>query len=200
VRFGDSGHEAGHWYILLEYFPSESLKEVLEERRFLPVEEGLNIARQVLSALDYAHQRKLLHRDIKPGNILLDDQGRVKVVDFGLAKRLVDSAFTSQTTTGMPGTPLFMAPELLQGGTATFRADIYSAAATIFRMLTGRHPIEAKKLNEWLQAIQTQVPPPANSIREEIPQQIADALAKALSKNPRDRQTTIAELTTDLGL
>jgi hypothetical protein len=200
VRFGDSGHEAGHWYILLEYFPSESLKEVLEERRFLPVEEGLNIARQVLSALDYAHQRKLLHRDIKPGNILLDDNGRVKVVDFGLAKRLVDSAFTSQTTTGMPGTPLFMAPELLQGGTATFRADIYSAAATIFRMLTGRHPIEAKKLNEWLQAIQTQVPPPANSIREDIPQQIADALAKALSKNPRDRQTTIAELIADLGL
>lgn len=200
VRFGDSGHEAGHWYILLEYFPSESLKEVLEERRFLPVEEGLNIARQVLSALDYAHQRKLLHRDIKPGNILLDDQGRVKVVDFGLAKRLVDSAFTSQTTTGMPGTPLFMAPELLQGGTATFRADIYSAAATIFRMLTGRHPIEAKKLNEWLQAIQTQVPPPANSIREDIPQQVSDALAKALSKNPKDRQETIASLATDLGL
>ncbi|UCE87475.1 MAG: protein kinase, partial [Deltaproteobacteria bacterium] len=104
------------------------------------------------------------------------------------------------TTTGMPGTPLFMAPELLQGGTATFRADIYSAAATIYRMLTGHHPIEAKKLNEWLQAIQTQVPPPANSIREDIPQQISDALAKALSKKPQDRQEAIAELAADLGL
>jgi len=200
VRFGDSGHEAGHWYILLEYFPSRSLKEVLEERRFLPVDEAREIGRQVLGALEYAHGRRLLHRDIKPGNILIDEHHRVKVVDFGLAKRLVDSAFTSHTTTGMPGTPLFMAPELLNGGKATFSADIYSSAATLFRVLTGRHPIEARKLNEWLQAIQTQVPPPAHTLRPEIPEKISAALARALEKDPDKRPESVTEFRRDLGI
>jgi hypothetical protein len=202
VRFGDSGHEAGHWFIILEYFPSQSLREVLEERQFLPVGEAMPIAKQVLSALEYAHQRKLLHRDVKPGNILLNEKGKVKVVDFGLAKRLVDSAFTQQTTTGMPGTPLFMAPELLNdaGTPATFRADIYSAAATVYRTITGRHPIEAKKLDEWFQAIQHENPPPANSVRDDIPAALSDALARGLAKDPADRHESISELRRDLGL
>ncbi len=200
VRFGDSGHEAGYWYIILEYFPSKSLRDILEERGVLPAEEALKLIAQVLSALDYGHQRKLLHRDIKPGNILVDDEGRVKVVDFGLAKRLVDSAFTSHTSSGMPGTPLFMAPELIHGGRATFSTDVYSTAATLYRMLTGRHPIEAKKLDEWLLAIQTQVPPAANSIRADIPARISDALGKALLKDPEERIQSVPEFRKALGI
>jgi len=202
VRFGDSGHEAGHWFIILEYFPSRSLREMLEERKFLPVDEALPIAKQVLSALEYAHARKLLHRDIKPGNILVNEEGLVKMVDFGLAKRLVDSAFTQQTTTGMPGTPLFMAPELVAepGVRATYATDIYSAAATIYRTVTGRHPIEAKKLDEWFNAIQTEIPPPAKTLKEAIPDAVSDALDKALGKDPKKRQASVAELRKDLGL
>jgi len=200
VRFGDSGHEAGYWYIILEYFPSRSLREILEERGRLPLTETMAIARQVISALEYAHKRKLLHRDIKPGNILVDDEGRVKVVDFGLAKRLVDSAFTSNTATGMPGTPLFMAPELLGGGRANFKADIYSLAATLYRSLTGRHPIEARKLDEWLNAIQHEVPPPAISLQPDIPQRISDALGAALDKDPEKRPASMPEFRRALGL
>ncbi len=200
VRFGDSGHEAGHWFILLEYFPSRSLREILEERNCLTADEGLPIAKQVLSALEYAHQRKLLHRDIKPGNILVNDQNFVKVVDFGLAKRLVDSAFTAHTTTGMPGTPLFMAPELLGGGKATTKADIYSAAATFYRMFTGRHPIEARKLDEWFQAVQTQVPPPAREVKPEVPAAISAALEKALAKEPGERYDTVHQFAAELGV
>jgi hypothetical protein len=200
VRFGDSGHEAGHWFLILEYFPSRSLREILEDRQFLPCAEGLPIARQVLSALEYAHERKVLHRDVKPGNILVSDDGIVKVVDFGLAKRLVDAAFTQQTSTGTPGTPLFMAPELLGGGQATFKADIYSTAATIYRMLTGRHPIEAKRLNDWLVAVQSQAPPPAREIRPDIPQKVNDALAKALDKEPNRRHPSMRDFRKDLGL
>ena len=193
VRFGDSGHEAGHWFIILEYFPSHSLREELEEHGMLPVDAVMNIARQVISALEYAHHQKLLHRDIKPGNVLVDDTGRVKVVDFGLAKRLVDSAFTSHTTTGMQGTPLFMAPELISGGRANFKSDIYSCAATLYRALTGRHPIEAKKLDEWLAAVQDQIPPPAAELRPEIPAYVSEALGKALAKDPADRYTSMTD-------
>lgn len=199
VRFGDSGHEAGHWFLILEYFPSRSLREILEERPFLPWAEAQGIVKQVLSALEYAHERKVLHRDVKPGNILVSDEGGVKVVDFGLAKRLVDAAFTQQTSTGTPGTPLFMAPELLGGGQATFKADIYSTAATIYRMLTGRHPIEAKRLNDWLVAVQSQQPPPAREIQPGIPPPVSAALARALDKDPERRPASMRDLRRELG-
>jgi hypothetical protein len=201
VRFGDAGHEAGHWFIILEYFPSTSLKEILEEHGHLPEADVLAIARQVISAMVYAHERKLLHRDLKPGNILVGEGGKVRLVDFGLAKRLVDCAFTSHTTSGMPGTPMFMAPEVLTSeGRANFAADIYSLAATLYRALTGRHPIEAKKLEEWLHAIQTQVPPRARSIRPEISQRVDDALAKGLEKDPNKRHATMADFARALGV
>jgi serine/threonine-protein kinase len=199
VRFGDSGHEAGHWYIILEYFPSRSLRELMEDVGTLPVNDVLSIARQMMMALDYAHKRKLLHRDIKPGNILVDETGRVKVVDFGLAKRLVDSAFTSHTTTGMQGTPLFMAPELINGGRATFRSDIYSCGATVYRALTGRHPVEAKKLEDWLNLVKTQIPTPARELRADVPQPISDALDKSLAKSPDDRFATMTEFIKAMG-
>jgi hypothetical protein len=200
VRFGDSGHESGHWFIILEYFPSESLREILERQQTLPEEQVLKIARQVLSALEYAHERRLLHRDIKPGNILIGPDLDVKLVDFGLAKRLVDCAFTSHTTSGMPGTPLFMAPELLNGGRATFSADIYSLAATLYRCLTGRHPIEAKKLDEWLAAIQSQVPPPLSQLKPGISPRVEAAILKALAKDPEKRQPSMTEFRRELGL
>ncbi len=201
VRFGDSGHEAGHWFIILEYFPSVSLKDVLEEKGFLPEADSLGISKQVVSAMIYAHERKLLHRDLKPGNILLGEGGKIRLVDFGLAKRLVDCAFTSHTTSGMPGTPLFMAPEVLQsGGRVGYSADIYSLAATIYRTLTGRHPIEAKRLDEWLQAIQTEIPPRARDVKPELSKRTDEALARALSKNPADRPPSMADFGRSLGV
>ncbi|MEM8883582.1 MAG: FHA domain-containing serine/threonine-protein kinase [Planctomycetota bacterium] len=200
VRFGDSGHEGGHWYIILEYFPSESLGTMIEEQGKLPLDQSLAIIKQVGEGLQYAHDRKLLHRDVKPGNILVGDGGLVKMVDFGLAKRLVDSAFTSHTQTGTAGTPLFMAPELMMGERATTGADIYSMAATLYRMLTGRHPIEARRLDEWMAAIQSQPPPPARSLNPDIPTRISDVLDIALKKTPGERPGSVAEFLKQLGL
>jgi len=200
VRFGDSGHEGGHWFIILEYFPSHSLRELLEEKGQLDVDEGLAIIRQVGSAVEYGHRNRLLHRDIKPGNVLIGEGGHVKVVDFGLAKRLVDSAFTQHTTTGMTGTPLFMAPELLSGARASPGTDVYSMAATLYRMITGKHPIEARRLDDWMQAVQTSESPAAISINPAIPQRISDALAAALMRDPSRRPQSVAEFMGLLGL
>jgi len=192
VRFGDSGHESGHWFIILEYFPSHSLREMLESSGKLELDQTLAIIKQVGSALEYAHGHKLLHRDVKPGNILIGEGGVVKMVDFGLAKRLVDSAFTQHTQTGTAGTPLFMAPELMLGERALAGADIYSMAATLYRMLTGRHPIEARRLDEWMGAIQSQAPPPAISLNADIPEHISNALDQALKKTPDERPESVA--------
>jgi len=193
VRFGDSGHDAGHWFIILEYFPSDSLREMLETKGKLELDEALPIIKQVGDALEHAHKSKLLHRDVKPGNILIGEGGVVKMVDFGMAKRLVDSAFTQHTQTGTAGTPLFMAPELMLGARATAGADIYSMAATLYRMLTGRHPIEARRLDEWMAAIQSQSPPSAASLDPAIPAHISEALDAALRKTPEERPASVAE-------
>ena len=91
-----------------------------------------------------------------------------------------------------------MAPELLGGGQATFKADIYSTAATIYRMITGRHPIEAKRLNDWLVAVQSQEPPPAREIRPDIPEKVGAALARALDRDPERRQPTMRDFRKDL--
>jgi len=200
VKFGDSGHEGGHWFIILEYFPSDSLREVLEERGKLPLDEAMPVIGQVGSALEYAHGHKLLHRDVKPGNILIGEGGHVKMVDFGLAKRLVDSAFTQHTQTGTTGTPLFMAPELLMGEKATAGADVYSMAATLYRMLTGKHPIEARRLDEWMGAIQSTAPPPAASLDPSIPQNVSDAMDAALKKTPAERPESVRAFLKLLGL
>jgi serine/threonine-protein kinase len=194
VRFGDSGHESGHWFIILEYFPSKSLREMLEQKGPMGIDESMAIIRQVGSALHYAHQNRLLHRDIKPGNVLVGEGGHVKVVDFGLAKRLVDSAFTQHTVTGSTGTPLFMAPELLSEGVrATPGTDVYSMAATLYRMLTGRHPIEARKLHEWMVAAQSQEAPDAITVNPKIPVRISDALRAALRRDPAARPQSVRE-------
>lgn len=200
VRFGDTGHEQGHWFIILEYFPSHSLREVLEEQGQLGVDESLGIIRQVGSALGYAHRHRLLHRDIKPGNVLLGEGGHVKVVDFGLAKRLVDSAFTQHTTSGMTGTPLFMAPELLSGAHASPGTDVYSMAATLYRMITGKHPIEARRLDEWMQLVQSSESIEAIKVNPAIPRRVSDALADALRRDPSRRPQSVAEFMGMLGL
>ena len=200
VRFGDSGHESGHWFIILEYFPSQSLREVMEKEGVFEVDDALLILRQVGSALDYAHSQRLLHRDIKPGNILVGEGGHVKVVDFGLAKRLVDSAFTSHTQTGTTGTPLFMAPELMTGARASPGTDVYSLAATLYRMLTGKHAIEARRLDEWLTAVQTQESPPAITLNSRIPVHVSEALGTALLRNPSQRPQTVREFLGLLGI
>ncbi len=201
VRFGDCGHEGGHWFIILEYFPSVSLREILEERGQVPEDEVLPMAAQILSAMEYAHARKLLHRDIKPGNILLSTEGKVKLVDFGLARRLVDSAFTQHTTSSMPGTPLFMAPELVtSNGRANFRTDIYSLGATLYRALTGRHPIEAKKLSDWLRAVQTQEAEPLKRHCASVSPRVEEAVTRALLKDPMKRFGSMKEFRSALGL
>ena len=98
----------------------------------------------------------------------------------------------------MAGTPLFMAPELLGGGQASFKADIYSTAATIYRMLTGRHPIEAKRLNDWLVAVQSQAPPLAREVQPSIPEKVSAALARALDRDPDRRQPTMRDFRKEL--
>src|SRR5262245_47478380 len=124
-------------FIVMEYVPGVSLATVLKENPALPVSQALEIVEQVGAALDEAHRHGIVHRDIKPANVFLDDRGRVKVGDFGIA-RLEDSELT-QTGVGL-GTPGYIAPEVLRGGRADARSDLFALGVLAYALLAGRKP------------------------------------------------------------
>jgi len=187
----DSGEADGLFYYVMPFVEGESLRDRLSRERQLPIEDALQITKDVAEALGYAHSRGVIHRDIKPENILLDS-GHALVADFGIAKAVTDAGGGKLTETGVTiGTPAYMSPEQ---ATATQdldgRTDLYSLGCVLYEMLTGETPyggptpmaVVAKKLSEPL--------PRASVVREAIPPGVEAALTKALAKTPADRFRT----------
>ncbi|MEV4189109.1 protein kinase, partial [Streptosporangium canum] len=140
VHVFDQGTDGDNVYLSMEYVPGRTLRDVLRARGRLPAREALEVMIPVLAALGAAHQAGLVHRDVKPENVLLSDDGRVKVVDFGLARAI---EATNQTRTGvMIGTIGYMSPEQVTSGATDARSDVYSAGIMLFELLTGRQPYE----------------------------------------------------------
>ncbi len=190
----DSGEADDLIYYVMPYVQGESLRERLEHEHRLPVEEAVKIAESVATALDYAHRQGVIHRDVKPSNILLQD-GQVVVADFGIALTFdaLDSARPTGTGTSV-GSPQYMSPEQASGDQEiTARTDIYSLACVLYEMLAGEPPhggadaaaVMAKKLVQPVPSIRV--------LRESVPQRVAAALKKALAKEPLDRYETAAE-------
>ncbi|MFC7643517.1 protein kinase [Streptosporangium lutulentum] len=142
VHVFDQGTDGDNVYLSMEYVPGRTLRDVLRDRGRLPAREALEVMIPVLAALGAAHQAGLVHRDVKPENVLLSDDGRVKVVDFGLARAI---EATNQTRTGvMIGTIGYMSPEQVTSGATDARSDVYSAGIMLFELLTGRQPYEGE--------------------------------------------------------
>src|ERR671930_1539303 len=142
VNVFDAGTEDHAAFIVMELFEGETLRERLNRDGHLPPEEAVSVLLQALSALQFAHENGLIHRDVKPGNILLGPDGRVKVTDFGIAKAAYEDA--DPTTTGsVLGSVPYLSPEQVQGNPTDGRSDIYSAGATLYEALTGRPPFVA---------------------------------------------------------
>jgi serine/threonine-protein kinase len=194
VPLAESGDAGGVLFYVMPFVDGESVYERLERDRRLPVDEAVRVTRDVADALGYAHRRGILHRDVKPENILLAN-GRALVADFGLARAIGAADSSRLTATGVVvGSAYYMSPEQLREDThLDGRADIYSLGCVLFEMLTGGPPFTATSLKEIALRILRAPPPSVRAIRPEVPIAVERALARALAKPAVERFATMEE-------
>jgi TonB family protein len=184
------GKEGDLAYIVMEFVSGPTLARVMSATRRIAREKLVEILRQTASALDYAHQNGVVHRDVKPANIMLQESGAVKITDFGVAKL----SSQSLTKTGMSvGTPAYMPAEQIQGKAVDGRADQYAMAVLAYELITGTRPFEADTLTTLLFKIVYEQPVPPHSVNPEISPSLEPVFRKALSKNPAERYETCAD-------
>nr|SBO94543.1 Probable serine/threonine-protein kinase pknL [Nonomuraea gerenzanensis] len=185
VHVFDQGTDNDVVYLSMEYVPGKTLRDILRERGRLPAREALEIMIPVLAALGAAHQAGMVHRDVKPENVLMTDDGRVKVVDFGLAKAI---EATNQTRTGvMIGTVGYMAPEQVITGAADVRSDVYAAGIMLFELVTGQQPYDGETpMSVAYRHVHDTVPPPS-SLVPEVPPLVDTLVASATAREPEHR-------------
>lgn len=185
VQVFDQGTDGANVYLSMEYVPGRTLRDVLRERGRLPAREALEMVIPVLAALGSAHQAGLIHRDVKPENVLLADDGRVKVVDFGLARAI---EATNQTKTGMMiGTIAYMSPEQVSTGQADARSDVYAAGILLFELVTGRQPYAGESpMSIAYRHVHDNVPAPS-SIVPDVPPSLDALVAAATDRDPARR-------------
>lgn len=188
----DVGQDGHTRYIVMEYVDGPNLKELIRRQGPFSVDGAAFIIRQVAEALDYAHAHGLVHRDIKPQNILVDQNGHVKVVDFGIAKGLSDANLTEDGT-GM-GTVHYVSPEQARGAQATPASDVYATGVVLYEMLTKRLPFEADTpVGVAMQHVSAN-PPPPSQFNPAIPPEVEAIVLRALAKNPADRYPSAGAL------
>lgn len=196
VRVYDSGRDGPIHYIAMEYIQGENLKERIRREGPLPVDQAVKIALQVCEALEFAHSHGVIHRDVKPQNILLTGDGRVKVTDFGIA-RAMSSATITQTGTVL-GSVQYLSPEQARGAVVGRAADIYALGVVLFEMVTGRLPFDGDSPIAIALAHVHRHPPRPRQLIPTVPEQIDGIILRALAKAPTDRYRTAGELRKDL--
>ncbi|HZJ01503.1 MAG TPA: protein kinase, partial [Gemmatimonadaceae bacterium] len=195
----DSGEAGGLLYYVMPYVAGESLRTRLDRETQLAVDDATRIAREVLSALDYAHRHGVVHRDIKPENILIHED-QALVADFGIALAVSAAGGARMTQTGLSlGTPAYMAPEQAMGERAIDgRADIYALGAVLYEMLVGEAPFTGPTVQAIVARVMTESPRPVTGQRKSVPANVNAAVLRALEKLPADRFHSAAEFSTAL--
>ncbi len=197
----DSGEADGVVFYVMPYIEGESLRDRLDREKQMGVKDAVAISQKVADALDYAHERGVVHRDIKPGNILLSERGEPLVADFGIALAVAQAGAGRITETGLSlGTPHYMSPEQATGDRDVDpRSDVFALACVLYEMLSGEPPFSAPTAQAVLVRILTSDAPSITAARRTVDPNVAAALAKALEKLPADRFTSAAEFAAALG-
>ena len=195
VSVYDLGVDGDTVFFVMEYVPGVSLETILKENPVLPVSQAASIVEQVASGLEEAHRLGIVHRDVKPANVFIDERGRVKLGDFGVAR--IEGSELTQAGVGL-GTPGYSAPEVLRGGPATPRSDVFALGVLAYRLFSGKRPFQGT-LPETLTAdILEHDPAPPRSLRVEVPEHVSDAVMHALAKSPEQRTPTTAAFVREL--
>lgn len=192
VHVIDFGHEADCYQIVMEYVEGESLSDILERWRPIKHDLALAIVRQICLGLEHAHAKGIVHRDIKPGNVLLTQFGRVKITDFGLAK-LTQSNTSHTAANSILGTPLYMSPEQAFGESVDHRSDLFSLGTVLYELLTGKQPFASENYMGVIQNIINKEIPSVRDHNTEIPDEIDAIVDKALSRSRENRFQTARE-------
>jgi serine/threonine-protein kinase len=199
LRTYDYGEAEGVYFISMEFVRGYTLSELLDEapQRQMPSRASVGITRQICRGLHAAHEQGIIHRDIKPQNVLIDAKGEVKLMDFGIAR--MAEAREGLTQAGLiVGTPHYMSPEQVKGEQLDARSDVYSMGVLIYEILVGRRPFESSSLTGVLTAHITEKPKPPIELRPEIGSEINAVVMRCLEKNPAARYADAGELLADL--
>jgi eukaryotic-like serine/threonine-protein kinase len=194
VQVFDSGEDerTGQYFIVMEYIEGSSCAEILRDDGWVEVEEALSIIEQACEGLHYAHRHGVVHRDVKPGNLLRAREGEVKLADFGIAKATEQSSITQVGS--VLGTAAYLAPEQARGEEAGPSADLYALGVVTYQLISGRLPYEASSLTELALKQQQEQPPTLDTLVAAVGPELADAVAVALALDPRDRYQTAREM------
>src|SRR5205814_1212982 len=181
VQVFDFGFDEGHHqhFIVMEHVPGHSCAELLRDRGHLDVDQGVEIVCQACRGLDYAHRNGVVHRDVKPGNLLVSGTDVVKLADFGIARATDQSSITQVGS--VLGTAAYLAPEQARGEEAGPRADIYSLGVVTYQLLSGRLPYEANSLSELALMQQRESPARLDRLNPSVPRELGQAVAMALA-------------------
>ncbi|MGA2561766.1 MAG: serine/threonine-protein kinase [Terracidiphilus sp.] len=192
------GEERSRLYMVIEWVEGRLLRTILNEERELPIERATNLVLQICDALDTMHKHGVVHRDLKPENIMVDDQDRIKLIDFGIAMKEDARRITFVDMSATLGTPDYIAPEQVKGQRGDQRSDIYSLGVMFYEMLTGEPPFRGPNPLAVMNERVLHDPEPARDRRPEISPALNEILNRALERDPRRRYQTASEMALEL--
>lgn len=198
VNIYDVGQENGMDYIVMEYIPGENLKSIIKKEAPFSVRKALDYTKQIAEALNHAHQRNIIHRDIKPHNILVTPDGQLKVTDFGIARAISASSFTQ--TGIVVGSVQYSSPEQVKGGLVGPQSDLYSLGCVLYELLTGMVPFKGDtSISIAMQHLHDQVVP-IKELRPDVPVMVENIITKAMAKDPAERYPSAMAMLRDIAI